>query len=52
MGGTPDDDLHPGLAITPMYASRILAGDNVSMRLKTAKFTGRLDEFGQTKVPD
>ena len=29
-GGNPDDDLHTGTAITPMYASRNLAGDNVS----------------------
>jgi hypothetical protein len=36
-GGNPDDDLHPGSAITHMYASRSLAGDNVSMRIKTSK---------------
>jgi hypothetical protein len=39
-GGNPDDDLHPGSAITNMYASRGLAGDNVSMRYKTQKSKG------------
>jgi hypothetical protein len=58
-GGNPDHDLHAGTAITHMYASRGLAGDNVSMRIKTSKFKGTRQNFltrsehvlGHTLIP-